>query len=273
MATNYWIKLYHEILDDTKIGMLRVALKWRFVECLLAAGEYAKGGELPITAKLAWRLRCDPEQLESELSELGDAGLLDLVDGIWHVTKFEKRQEPSGAAKRMREYRKRKKEEKDTDTDTYRARNALRNETVTKNEVLSLPFHLATPPLLNAWGEYQQYNIDRKTPITKSTALRLFKRFESMGEKKAIEAIEHSMDSNYTRLVEPTKKGGPSRDSSPAEAEIMAHIGTYGTRQDPSFNGDTDKVMRAAGGYRALCKMSEWDAVKAIRSAQKAVKV
>jgi len=272
MATNYWIKLYHEILDDTKIGMLRVALKWRFVECLLAAGEYSQGGELPITTKLAWRLRCDPEQLESELSELGDAGLLDLVDGSWHVTKFEKRQEPSGAAKRMREYRKRKKEDKDTDTDTYRARNALRNDNVTKDELPSLPFHLATPPLLNAWGEYQQYNIERKTPITRSTALRLFKRFEVMGEKKSIEAIEYSMDSNYTRLVEP-KDNGNSKTTSAAEHEIMGHIKQYGTRQEPSFNGDTDKVMRSAGGYRKLCQMSQYDAIQAIRNAQKDVKV
>lgn len=87
MASNYWIKLYHEILDDDKIGMLRTTLKWRFVECLLVAGERDKEGRLPELAKMAWRLRCDAEKLETDLNELGDAGLLDLVDGCWNVTR------------------------------------------------------------------------------------------------------------------------------------------------------------------------------------------
>lgn len=134
---NYWIKLYHEILDDPKIGRLRVPLKWRFVECLLVAGELGNEGLLPAIEDLAWRLRCSPDNLETDLNDLAAAGLLDITEGQWNVTKFKKRQEPSQAAIRMRRYRKRKKEEKDTDTDTesdtYRARNALRNDSVTQN--------------------------------------------------------------------------------------------------------------------------------------------
>ena len=112
MAGNYWVKLYQEILDDPKIGRLRVSLKWRFVECLLVAGENGEDGLLPETADMAWRLRADAEMLETDLTELGAGGLLDMVDGRWRVTKFKTRQEPSKAALRMRRYRERKKEAK-----------------------------------------------------------------------------------------------------------------------------------------------------------------
>ncbi len=84
MASKYWIKLYHEVLDDPKIGRLRVALKWRFIECLLVAGD---DGILPQIDDMAWRVRADVEELETDLNELSDAGLLNRVAGDWQVNR------------------------------------------------------------------------------------------------------------------------------------------------------------------------------------------
>jgi hypothetical protein len=234
MASKYWIKLYHEILDDDKIGMLRTALKWRFMECLLVAGERDAEGALPEVARMAWRLRCDAEKLETDLTELGDAGLLNLVDGIWQVTKFSERQAPSAAALKQRRYRKRKKEAKkekeeekeqikDTYSDTYRYRNALRNESNAEKpppKVPPLPAHLAVPELLNEWGEWLEYHRQRGQPMTWNTATRQFKQFEEMGIERSVAAIDFSITNKYTGLIEP--KGNSSQRRSKVEASIDA---------------------------------------------------
>lgn len=126
MATNYWLKLYHDIIRDHKIGRLPVNLKWRFVECLVLAGEVHEDGYLPPVEQMAWELRCDEVTLKSDLGQLAMAELLEIrqwddVTERWFVSNFSKRQAPSDAALRMREYRKKKRKEKKkeeiTDTD------------------------------------------------------------------------------------------------------------------------------------------------------------
>ena len=225
MTTNYWIKLYCELLDDDKMGMLRTPLKWRFIECLLVAGEKGNGGLLPKTTNLAWRLRCDPEKLETDLSELGDTGLLDLVNGQWHVTKFKVRQEPSPTALRMREYRKRKKEAKKekeletdtgTDPDTYRASRTLRNGGVTPNKLPPVPEYLADPEFLNIWGEWKQHRQDKGSPITWSAATRQYEQFRQWGLPHSIKVMENSMTHGYTGLIEPKGHSANGQAAEPA---------------------------------------------------------
>ena len=115
MANIFFIKLYLEILDDPKVYQLRIPLRWRFIECLLIAGEQRDGGYLPDAKKLAWRLRDDPDKVETDLTELGDVGLLDLIDGHWYVKQFANRQarqySDNPDAIRKREYRERKRKE------------------------------------------------------------------------------------------------------------------------------------------------------------------
>jgi len=286
MASKYWIKLYHEILHERKMAQLSDRLWRRSIEFFLFAGEIDDGGALPTLDDMAWTLHQSPEVLETDLGELAKVGITDQRGGKWFVTNFSKRQEKMDKAEYMRRLRdERQKDEyyqgqEEPLPDSYQPVTNGNADTdkirIDKNRTESLRFipdHLATPAFLNEWGEWQQHHIDKGKPLTPGAIQQQVKNFNEWGEARSIAAMKHSRGNNWAALVEPTKKGGPSRDSSPAEAEIMAHIGTYGTRQEPSFNGDTDKVMRAAGGYRALCKMSEWDAVKAIRNAQKAVKV
>jgi hypothetical protein len=241
MANNYWIKLYHEILDDAKVGRLRVALKWRFVECLLVAGENGNDGLLPETADLAWRLRCDAEKLETDLTELSDVGLLNRVDGQWLVVKFKQRQEPSKAAQRMRRYRQRKKEAKketnidtntEADTDSYRARNALRNASVThgnRERPPSLPAFLASPEMLNEWGEWCQYHAETGKPMVWGAAKEQFVQFKEWGEEKSIAAMKYSRMNKYTGLVLPDRfKNKRHQRETPldrSQAAIQAALG------------------------------------------------
>ena len=129
--TKYWIKLYHETLHDPKMGLLPDRLYRRTIELFLIAGEQDDEGYLPPIEEIAWTLRQDVEQLETEMIELQRKGILSMVDGRWLVTNFAKRQAPMDKAEYMRRKRAEETQEQyqgvtnsvtsgntDTDTDT-----------------------------------------------------------------------------------------------------------------------------------------------------------
>lgn len=118
MVAKYWLKLYHEMLDDPKVMTLRPSLRWRFIETLLMAGEMDEDGYLPDLKHYAWRVRDTLELVESELIELADAGLLSREDGRWLVTRFAERQAPVSAAERMRQMRLRQQKDEYYEGDT-----------------------------------------------------------------------------------------------------------------------------------------------------------
>ena len=120
MASKYWLKLYHEILSDPKMGVMSDRLWRRTVECFLAAGDEHNGGELPELAVLAYRLRMHPEELEADLVELQKTGILSSRDGKWYVTNFSERQRASTGAERAQRYRDRKRKENYYGNDTLR---------------------------------------------------------------------------------------------------------------------------------------------------------
>lgn len=105
MASKYWIKLYHEMVDDPKVMTLRPALRWRFIETLLLAGELDKEGYLPTIQEYAWRVRDNEEIVETEFVELLDAGLLSRDDTRFFVTKFSERQAKVSGAERVARHR------------------------------------------------------------------------------------------------------------------------------------------------------------------------
>jgi hypothetical protein len=129
-ATYYFIKLYYDLLDDYKVGSLPEPLKWRFIQCLLVAGEHRKGGVLPRLEEMAYRLRpMSPDALNNDLEQLAAAGLVELKKDKtgkerWFVTNFSKRQESKSNAERQRAWRARQAKE---ETQPKR----LRNEPVT----------------------------------------------------------------------------------------------------------------------------------------------
>lgn len=150
MASKYWIKLYHEMLDDPKVARLNDSTYRRFIECLLLAGELDENGLLPPLEDMAWKLRLSETALTQDMTRLALSEMVELKqtnDGErWFVSKFAERQAPSTAAYRMHEMRKRKRKEpkekeikiQNTDTDTYTYQSVThvtsRNENVTQYE-------------------------------------------------------------------------------------------------------------------------------------------
>lgn len=110
---NHWIKLYVEINDDPKVGLLPVNARWRFISALALAGELDEGGFIPpVNDELAYRLHTEVETLQAEMRMLAGRGLAELrmhPDGEdrWFLTHFAERQAPSTNAERQKQWRKR----------------------------------------------------------------------------------------------------------------------------------------------------------------------
>lgn len=109
MASKYWIKLYHEMLDDPKMARLSDTLYRRVIELFLLAGKTGDSGRLPTTEDIAWHLRVDEAQLETELDELSKVGIVTHDAEGWIVTHFAERQAARTDAQRMRRYRQRQR--------------------------------------------------------------------------------------------------------------------------------------------------------------------
>lgn len=107
MAATYWIKLYHEILRDPKMGRLPDRAWRRAIELFLMAGEAGDDGLLPDTADIAWQLRLDEETLQDDLELLAEHGILTETEDGWLVTNFAARQAPVSDAERQARYRER----------------------------------------------------------------------------------------------------------------------------------------------------------------------
>lgn len=111
MSSRYWIKLYHEILDDEKMGLLP-AETWRFcIELFLYAGELDCNGTLPNVTKIAWRLRHSETQVEEWLVTLSKLNIVERNENGWIVVHFEERQDASPVKERVKQYRQRQKRE------------------------------------------------------------------------------------------------------------------------------------------------------------------
>lgn len=121
-----WVKLHIRLLSNEDVAELPDSSKWRFIECLLLAGEERNraieageeqdDGYLPTLKRMAYVLRTPQQALQDDLSRLAMAGLMELrehPDGTerWYVTHFIKWQEGTPDAERQRFSRSTRKNE------------------------------------------------------------------------------------------------------------------------------------------------------------------
>ena len=105
----YWIKLYHEVLHDPKMGRMPDRLWRRTIELFLLAGENGNSGQLPSLHDMAWMLHSTEEELQQDLLSLAEEpfGIVLEEDGSWAVQRFASRQAPVSSAERARQSRQR----------------------------------------------------------------------------------------------------------------------------------------------------------------------
>lgn len=117
MKSYYWIKLYHEVLDDPKMGRLSDHLWRRVIELFLLAGETNQKGLLPPISDVAWKLRTNDEELLADLKALEEIGIVAQTEARWLVVKFAERQAPVCDAERKQRQRIRDRLKDDCVTD------------------------------------------------------------------------------------------------------------------------------------------------------------
>lgn len=109
MASFVWFKLYHEILDDPKMGALSDRLWRRAIELMAVASKTRRAtheGRLPPVEQIGWHLRLPPEEVEADLVELASrTGVVELRSGHWFVTNFADRQAAMTSTERSRHSR------------------------------------------------------------------------------------------------------------------------------------------------------------------------
>ena len=101
----YWIKLYHEILDDPKMGRLSDRTWRRAIEIFLLAGDNGDAGLLPPISDMAWRLRISETKLCSDLQALANLDIIEETKDGWIVKHFQQRQGASTSTERSRRRR------------------------------------------------------------------------------------------------------------------------------------------------------------------------
>lgn len=106
---NYWIKLYHEVLDDPKMGRLPDRTWRRCIELFLLAGTTGETGELPSIEDICWKLRIDETTLLEDLAILEKAGIIQVNDNNPVVTHFTERQDADTNAERVKHHREQKR--------------------------------------------------------------------------------------------------------------------------------------------------------------------
>lgn len=137
--TDYWIKLYHEIIDDPKMATLPDRLWRRTIELFLLAGRlcHDKSGELPDTHQLAWLLRVSTDDLQTDLIQLASTGIIENIPGGWLVVNFQKRQSAATSTERVKQYRERKQKQQYYDNETNLKRNVTQINRLTETETES----------------------------------------------------------------------------------------------------------------------------------------
>jgi len=104
----HWIKLYHEILVDPKMGKLDNLTWRRAIELFLIAGDYDQGGALPPIDDIAWTIHTAQDEILTVLLALEQIGIASRDEaGSWHITNFAKRQGAISNAERVRAFRQR----------------------------------------------------------------------------------------------------------------------------------------------------------------------
>jgi len=134
MASNYWAKIYIEVLDDPKMGRLTDRLWRRTFELILQAKEYNRDGQLPSVKDMAWRLRINADELETDLADLASEGIVHKENDRWIVTNFVKRQGPVPSTERWHQWRDRQRKEEYYQTNDKHKSNATQTKRLTDTE-------------------------------------------------------------------------------------------------------------------------------------------
>ena len=134
---DYWIKLYHEILDDPLMATMPDHLWRRTIELFLTCGRQDKDGMLPDAKQISWMLRTDVDSIQKDLAEIAELGIITKTENGWLVNNFAKRQAPSTSTERSQAFRDRKRKDQyyGNEDATQMQQNVAQNRTDTDQNI------------------------------------------------------------------------------------------------------------------------------------------
>jgi hypothetical protein len=136
---DYWAKIYIEIIDDPKMATMPDRLWRRTIELFLLAKKFNNGGHLPDTKQLAWILRMTTDELDLDLKQISQTGIVKAESGGWFVVQFEKRQSASTSTERSQQFRKRTQANQYYDNDATQLQRNVAQSTETDTETDTEP--------------------------------------------------------------------------------------------------------------------------------------
>ncbi len=211
-ASYYWIKLYHEILDDPKMATLPDRLWRRVIEIFLCAGRVDKNGELPPTNQIAWMLRMQADDVEADLEKIAATGIISRHGDGWMVNRFADRQSAVSDAERQRQSRDRKKKHEYYGDVTPPSRDVTQiiSDIDTDKDIYDDDGEAPKRP--NIFAIYEE-NITQLTPIVSDELIELEKDYPAGWVEDAIvEAANHNARNlAYIKAILRNRKDGKQK--------------------------------------------------------------
>jgi hypothetical protein len=121
--SDYWAKIYIEILDDPKMAVMPDRVWRRTIELFLVAKKINQNGNIPETKQIAWMLRLPTDEVELDLQQIASTGIIQRTLTGWFIPKFCKRQAASTNTERSQAFREKQHKEQyydDNETDLKR---------------------------------------------------------------------------------------------------------------------------------------------------------
>jgi DnaD/phage-associated family protein len=233
MSGNFWIKLYIEILDDSKMAILPDRSWRRIIELFMLAGRYGKGGALPDTTQLAWVLRMPIEDLDLDLRQIEHTGIIQRTASGWLIPKFAERQAKMTSAERMKLYRQRLHQDQyygayssETVTDCVTLSNTsvtqITDNRLTDNRLTDIDNTQTSSSSGQNNNIFSLYS-ENIAPLTQITSEKLKSAVDDYGDRLVAEAINIAVVNNhrnwgYIQGVLRNKKSGVRKDDRTSEA-------------------------------------------------------
>jgi DnaD/phage-associated family protein len=273
MKNNYWIKLYYELREDMKVFRLSDSAFRRFILLMLLAGEHdRRDGTLPDIDDISFLLRVDVDQLQSDLYELEQVGIVEMRGGVPFLVNFAKRQEPKSGAARVAAYRERQRKQEYYGGETSEKRSS--NDTVTKRYTDKIRLDKDTDKIRDAApGAFSSFE-NKIHPIASMTqSQRIEDLIIAHGEKNVIDAIETAAENGKRSLgyvegiLRNWRDNGRKTKAKPVDHydAIVTAIAKYGgahgaggTARD-ALPADVWESINDLGGWYHVCGMSKDD--------------
>lgn len=132
MTGKPWFRLYSDMPDNPKIGMLDDAAHRCWIECLCFAAQQGESGRVGTLKEINWKCRRDyTEQLQT----LVECDALRVTCDVYYVSQWRHRQyESDSSRERTQKYRERKKVEKTAPVVTSQERHTDRHSDAPRTE-------------------------------------------------------------------------------------------------------------------------------------------